>query len=95
MMHFGLASEKTIGKEGRFRRGIRMVNWLKVAGIALMVLGILTFFVGLTVVMVYSEPSEELPYEPFAGPPWWVSPVGIVMIAVGAYLHYLGGKKGV
>ena len=70
-----------------------MVNWLKIAGIVLIVLGILIFFAGLMVVFVYSEPSEGLPYEPFAGPPWWVSPLGIVMIVVGAYLYYLGKRK--
>jgi hypothetical protein len=70
-----------------------MVDWLKDAGIALMVLGILTTITGLMVVVVYSEPSEGLPYEPIVGPPWWISPLGIAMIGVGAYLYYLGKRK--
>lgn len=66
-----------------------MVNWLKVAGIVLIVIGILTFFAGLTVMVI----SAVRPETTIIGSPWWVSPLGLAMIVVGAYLYYLGIKK--
>ena len=66
-----------------------MVNWLKIAGIVLIVLGIPTFFAGLSVMLISHEP----PGSTVIGLPWWVSPMGIAMIVAGAYLYYLGVKK--
>ncbi|HEX9907042.1 MAG TPA: hypothetical protein VGB78_01055 [Thermoplasmata archaeon] len=70
-----------------------MVNWLKVSGVLLMVLGILILLVGSMSNAIYIDDSEELPYEKGFGPPLWIFPLGIAMTALGAYLYYLGRRK--
>ncbi len=66
-----------------------MVNWLKAAGVVLIVIGILTVLAGLTVAVISAEPPEDR----VISAPWYVSVLGIVMIAVGLYFYYLGMKK--
>lgn len=61
-----------------------MVNWYKVAGIVLIVLGIFFLLGGMVVVS-----AREVVHSP----PLWIPAMGIVMIVVGVYLYYLGSKR--
>jgi len=80
--------EKTIGEEWR-SSGERTMNSLRSAGIALMVFGVVTILV--------SPITLYYPHYPGVGndtTPFYTGLVlGIVLVAVGVYLKYFGGKK--
>jgi uncharacterized membrane protein len=67
-----------------------MVNWLKVSGIVLMILGILIIVAGFLSFAVISPWHQGATV---IGPPLWVFPLGIAMIVIGVYLYYLGKSK--
>ena len=67
---------------------IHVVNWFKVAGIALMVLGVLLIISG-TIVGMSFVGGETVVHQV----PLWVPALGIVMLVAGLYLYYLGRKK--
>jgi len=70
-----------------------MVNWLKVLGIALMVIGVI-ILLGSFVVIVYtpSEDSHAFPRADVTGY-YAEGALGIALILAGIYLYYLGMKK--
>ena len=80
-----LVSEKPIGEERRLGQLTQMVNWYKIAGIVLTILGIFILLGGMLVVVA----REAIHYIT----PLWVPALAIVMIAVGVYLYYLGIKR--
>jgi len=61
-----------------------MANWMKITGIVFMVLGVLMVLTPVPVI-----PGYELDYT-FLFVTWGV---GVGLIALGAYLYYLGRKK--
>jgi len=62
-----------------------MVNWLKVAGVALIVLGIIVVFGNPVVVHYDGENDYSYMYGTVS--------LGIALIAIGLYLYYLGSRK--
>jgi hypothetical protein len=63
------------------------MNWLKIAGIAIIVLGIVL------VVAWCALPSHVTPPGGFTEPPIIILDLGVVMIPIGVCLFYLGRRK--
>jgi len=66
-----------------------MVNWLKVAGIALIVIGVI-LVLGSPVV-IYTAESGQVVIDVLGY--YVVTAVGIALIVVGVLLYYLGRRK--
>jgi O-antigen/teichoic acid export membrane protein len=62
-----------------------MVKWLKVAGIALIVVGIIAIFGN--PVAVYSDGEHDYSYL------YATVALGLALISIGVYLYHLGSRK--
>ena len=70
-----------------------MANWYKIAGIILIVLGIVIIIGSPIMIITPGDETENHPWETDATAFYVGVGLGIVLIVVGIFLYYIGHKK--